>query len=129
MAEAMTMTTGESILQAVERDLPAVLTKKCTIPLVLRLLDEATTVHADALKQRDAIIKTLEARIAELESRPALKYMGVYRADKIYLAGNFCTYGGSLWHCNAATSDVPGQGDNWTLAAKRGNDGNNAGRR
>ena len=121
-----TVTAGESILQAVERELPAVLTKKVTVPFVLRLLDEATSAHVEALKQRDAIIKKLEARVDELESRGNMKYCGVHKGGTVYYLGNFVTHGGSLWHCNTPTLDVPGTSDAWTLAAKRGSDGTNA---
>lgn len=52
-------------------------------------------------------------------------YRGVYRADAGgYLRGDLVTYAGSLWHCDAATQEKPGDGSkNWTLAAKRGADG------
>ena len=96
-----------SILAAVTRELPAVLTKKVSVPLVLSLLDEASKAIGEALKQRDEIIKKLESRVAELESRGNLKYVGVYRQGQMYYMGNFATHGGSIWHANEATMDTP----------------------
>jgi hypothetical protein len=40
------------------------------------------------------------------------------------MRGDVVTFGGSMWHCNAATEEKPGDGSAaWTLAAKRGRDG------
>lgn len=55
---------------------------------------------------------------------PALIYRDVYRPEKAYVRGDVVTFGGSMWHCNAATEEKPGDGSAaWTLAAKRGRDG------
>lgn len=129
MSEAMT-TSDDSFIATFEQKFGLeALKKPASLKQCLAVVEGHDQAVADVFERFHKRVKALEARIAELESRPALKYMGVYRSDKIYLAGNFVTYGGSLWHCNAATSDVPGEGQNWTLAAKRGNDGNNGGRR
>lgn len=51
-------------------------------------------------------------------------YRGVYRDGEAYERGDMATFGGSIWHCNAETSEKPGEGSTaWTLAAKRGRDG------
>lgn len=51
-------------------------------------------------------------------------YRGVFRDGEPYSPGDTVTWGGSLWHCNADTTDKPGEGgDAWTLAAKKGRDG------
>lgn len=51
-------------------------------------------------------------------------YRDVYEEGASYLKGDMVTWAGSLWHCNADTSDKPGMGNkNWRLAAKRGRDG------
>lgn len=81
---------------------------------------------SDALTEH---IKTLQARIVELESRGELKYVGVFKQGQVYSKGNFATHGGSLFHCNEATMSVPGSSDAWSLCAKRGSDGNNGPRR
>ena len=54
---------------------------------------------------------------------PILIYKGVWREGDAYQPGNTTTWGGSLWHCNSATSEKPGVNGDWTLAVKRGRDG------
>jgi hypothetical protein len=77
-----------------------------------------------ASKSADAdTIARLEARIADLEARPTMQYRGTWEAGKQYVPGDFCTHGGSVWHCNSATLDRPGATPtSWTLAVKRGAD-------
>ena len=64
----------------------------------------------------------LEARIRELEAKPALKYCGVWRQGEIYNTGDFTTDHGSLWHAKSVTLARPGTDDTWQLAVKRGRD-------
>jgi integrin beta 3 len=54
---------------------------------------------------------------------PVAIYRGVYVEGKSYEQGDTVTWGGSQWHCNAATSDKPMEGSDWRLAVKRGRDG------
>ena len=69
----------------------------------------------------------LQKRVAELEARPAMKYEGVWDAEKVYRVGDFVTDGGSLWHCSDTNIGVrPGSSDAWRLAVKRGRDGRDA---
>ena len=63
---------------------------------------------------------TLNARITELESRPTVRYAGVWRSGETYTLGSMTTHQGSLWHANSATSTRPGTDGTWTLAVKRG---------
>jgi hypothetical protein len=63
----------------------------------------------------------LRARIAALEARPIVKYVGVWRAGKSYEPGSMATDNGSLWHANGHTTSRPGTDNSWTLAVKRGN--------
>lgn len=53
---------------------------------------------------------------------PLPEYKGVYSEKEQYEKGAFVTHGGSVWHCNAPTSDKPGNSENWTLAVKKGRD-------
>ena len=56
-----------------------------------------------------------------------LKYCDVWRADGDYRAGNFVSWGGSVWHCNVdGTKDKPGTSADFTLSVKRGRDGKDA---
>jgi hypothetical protein len=75
-----------------------------------------------------AKLRHLEARIATIEQRRSLDYLGVWRPDQPYARGDCVTRQGSLFVCRARTEpgDVPGQSDAWQLAAKRGRDGKDA---
>ena len=69
-------------------------------------------------------LSRLEQEIAELRSRPTMKYCGVWDDQKVYIVGDFVTDGGSLWHCSDANCGVrPGSSDAWQLAVKKGRDG------
>ena len=70
-------------------------------------------------------LRRLEARIAALEARPEMKYLGVFDPATHYEPGHFVTKGGSLWCClKASTGATPGVSvDAWRLAVKSGRDG------
>lgn len=53
---------------------------------------------------------------------PTALYRGVFKEGQEYERGDMVTWGGSLWHCDAPTTDKPGT-ESWTLAAKKGRDG------
>ena len=54
---------------------------------------------------------------------PQLAYMGVFDAEKHYQKGDLVTHGGSMWHCNEASSNKPDEsGGAWTLCVKKGRD-------
>lgn len=54
----------------------------------------------------------------------AVIHQGVFEEGRTYLPGDIVTVGGSWWHCNAETSERPGEGKtSWTLTVKRGRDG------
>lgn len=70
-----------------------------------------------------AAIRPLRQRIQELESRPTLRYLGIWDASRTYPPGTFITHGGSVWHSDLDSTGVrPGEGGNriWKLAVKRG---------
>nr|CAD6417781.1 collagen-like triple helix repeat-containing protein [Rhizobium sp. Q54] len=55
---------------------------------------------------------------------PAMIYRGVFNDGQKYEPGDTVTWGGSLWHCDEATAEKPGDGSkSWTLCAKKGRDG------
>jgi hypothetical protein len=63
----------------------------------------------------------------QLHFRGVPQFCGVHQAGARYEPGDLVTVQGSLWHCNAATSDRPGTGaTTWTLAVKCGRDGKDA---
>ena len=66
------------------------------------------------------------ARIDQLESgSKGLSYAGVWSPGE-YQKGQFVTHSGALWHCNRTTHHKPGDGNDFTLAVKRGRDGKDA---
>lgn len=74
------------------------------------------------------VTKRLTGEAPRVYIRRTLSYEGIWADGKDYYRGNFVTWGGSVWHCQAElTKSKPGEPDNpdWTLAAKRGADGKN----
>ena len=63
----------------------------------------------------------LKRRISELESRPVVRYSGVWTPGRIYEPGEMVTFQGSVWSCKDATNTRP-PSDRWQLAVKRGKD-------
>lgn len=54
---------------------------------------------------------------------PMMIYRGIHKEGLVYSKGDCTTWGGSLWHCDEANNERPGEGKGWTLCAKRGRDG------
>ena len=54
---------------------------------------------------------------------PIPTYRGVYKDGMTCEPGDMVTHGGSVWHCQEATTTRPGDGAPWQLAVKRGRDG------
>ncbi len=66
-------------------------------------------------------LKSMEAKLAELEARPVPKYVGVWKAGEPYPEASLATHAGALWYANEATGERPGTpNSNWTLAVKSG---------
>lgn len=87
----------------------------------------ATTDELKALvdaKVAEVVPVLVEKRVSEVfEALPILRYRGVWTPGD-YVAGETATWAGSLWHCNQATAEKPGDGKpEWTLAVKKGRDG------
>jgi len=98
-----------------------------TRPLLESLMAGIGSFMREQLDERDAEIAKLEARLATLETRPTLRYMGVWAQGISYRAGDFVTDHGSMFHCNeTGTKSRPGDGAGWQLAVKRGMDGRGA---
>jgi hypothetical protein len=70
-------------------------------------------------------LEPLQARIAALENSP-FRFIGTWSEGMEVVAGNFVSYGGSMWHANEATKAKPGTGPEFTLAVKRGAEGRSA---
>jgi hypothetical protein len=65
-------------------------------------------------------IRTLEAKLAEIEARPGIDYRGIWRENVTYTHGQFCTHQGAMWFANYANMDRPGSNDSWVLCVKSG---------
>lgn len=61
-------------------------------------------------------VRGLEARIEALEA-DRMRYCGPIERGREYRRGEFVTYKGCMWHCEATTTTAP-PGDSWTLAVK-----------
>jgi hypothetical protein len=80
-----------------------------------------TPVLYSELAKRDAAIESLTQSVAELKSRPELKWAGAYRAGESYAPGCFVQRSGGLWLCERSTSAIPGAADSgWRLVVKEG---------
>jgi hypothetical protein len=84
------------------------------------ILDFARTSNEKNLV-RNGRLDDLERRCAELESRAAIKYCGIYRPDGVYQEGNLVTLRGGLWIATKQTAAKPGGDDSgWRLVVKEG---------
>ena len=88
----------------------------------LYLLFHTQEVIKSNFAYRQVQVEALEARIAALEERPAMKYAGVWREGVGYEPGAVATYDGSMFHCDKATTTRPGTSADWTLCVKHGRD-------
>jgi hypothetical protein len=83
-----------------------------------------------ALPPLNKKIQALEARVAELEARPELRYLGIHEEGKEYRAGSAVTLGGSVWIAEQRTRATPGDpapaSRAWRLAVQRGRPGRDA---
>ncbi len=88
------------------------------------------------LAQKDArnfvlTLRTASGRNIERALQvPAMVYRGVFKEGAEYARGDTVTWGGSLWHCDEDTASKPDAVGTkaWTLCAKRGTNGKDAGR-
>ena len=88
-------------------------------------MGKMATVIAEVTRKyiRD-VVKPLHERIAALEARPVVRYMGVFAPGRSYPEGAMVTHGGSVWHAEKLTASTPGSSpEDWVLAVKRGRDG------
>lgn len=65
--------------------------------------------------------EALEARVAALEARPALKWAGVWKGDVPYKENSLITHSGGLWLATIESKGCrPGDGAIWRLIVKKG---------
>lgn len=68
--------------------------------------------------QRGEVVKEFQFDV------PMMIYRGIYQKDAAYHPGDCVTWSGSLWHCQAETTEKPGEKTaGWKLCVKSGRDG------
>ncbi|WP_246876426.1 phage portal protein [Pantoea ananatis] len=69
-------------------------------------------------------IKSSGDKTEKTFSVPVMIYRDIFKDGEKYLPGDSVTWGGSVWYCNEATGDKPGEDGSkgWKLAVKRGRD-------
>jgi hypothetical protein len=83
------------------------------------LIDGLAQGFGQALRaERKEVAKRLDAIEAT-----RMRYIGVYSQGNSYQPGMVVTRSGSSWHCNVATTAVPGQSPDFELMTKAGRDG------
>lgn len=105
-------------------------TKYAQAPLHARdlptIIGAITTGVKNVLGIRDSRITALEARIAQLEARPELKYFGTHEPGKLYFRGSAVTHKGNIWIALSDTASAPMEQvteKQWQLACRAGRDG------
>jgi len=86
------------------------------------LTDADTDMIADCIaKVLKDVLAPLKARLAALEARPAVKYVGIHQEGLVYEEASLCTLRGGLWLAIRQTAARPG-GDSsgWKLICKEG---------
>jgi hypothetical protein len=117
-------------------------TKSLRADHIGRMLDTMTEALGPVIQQHvDGLVEPLRAevkklrsdnlalhdRLASVEEKGTLEYLGVWKPDTSYQRGNFVTWQGSMWHASRDTQAKPGESSpeasGWTLSVKRGSDG------
>ena len=85
----------------------------------VRELYGASVIHA-AIEVIDSLIKAAQKRSTRTETRDGAvgRYMGVWRRDGAYKAGDMVTDRGTLFYCRKSTAQRPGTSDAWQLMVK-----------
>jgi hypothetical protein len=81
-------------------------------------LDALVDGMSEAIKV--SVFDPLNARLKKLEAAPAVRYCGVWRADRTYSAGALVTRSGGLWLATCDTGQTPGDGGDFKLIVKSG---------
>ena len=90
---------------------------KALAPVIKRYTEESMRRTLGPVFQR---LEILEAKIAELESRPELKHCGIWKPDKVYKANALVTMNGGLWLALKGNKQRPVSSSAWQLIVKSG---------
>jgi hypothetical protein len=108
---------------------PARLSEK-QLAMVGRVIGRAVREHIagkmtslqEDVRQLQARLAVTEQRVSELESKPHMKYRGVWSAEEQFNEADLVTDSGSMWYCRRSTRGRPGASDDWQLCVKHGRD-------
>lgn len=87
--------------------------------------EEAEEISEDGRTFKRVTIYTNGQSFERQFQTAAMIYQGVWKPGE-YVRGDTVTRDGSVWHCEAPTTDEPGKSPAWRLAVKRGNHGRDA---
>ena len=80
--------------------------------------------RTDAILELAALCLALSQRVAVLEARPTLKYLGPWKSTDEYSENSLVTHSGSMFVATIKSKGLrPGDGSAWKLCCKRGRDG------
>ncbi|MEP7308209.1 MAG: hypothetical protein ABJA98_22115 [Acidobacteriota bacterium] len=69
--------------------------------------------------ERNEKIAALETKVAELETRTAVDYVGIWLEKYSYRKGQIVTHKGTIWFCRVDyTMEKPGTSTDWQLMVK-----------
>ena len=87
-------------------------------------ISDIDITQADERNFTVTAIKSSGDKTEKTFSVPVMIYRDVFKDGEKYLPGDSVTWGGSVWYCNEATGDKPGEDGSkgWKLAVKRGRD-------
>lgn len=87
-------------------------------------ISDIDITQADERNFTVTAIKSSGDKTEKTFSVPVMIYRGIFKDGEKYLPGDSVTWGGSVWYCNEATGDKPGEDGSkgWKLAVKRGRD-------
>lgn len=90
--------------------------------VVVRGIDQVKLVQGDNPREfAIGVAYTSGDVVLAKFAMPVMIYKGVFRAESKFERGDTVTWDGSLWHCEVdTTSNKPGTGGDWKLAAKHG---------
>jgi hypothetical protein len=87
-----------------------------TVGLVMSVLRDLTTEISKAMRERSDLIRELRAEVDELKR--GMSYEGAWTTAKAYHKHQFVTHNGSMWSARCATTQKPGDGNDWQLSVK-----------
>jgi len=91
------------------------------------LVDGISDIDISQHDERNFTVTAIKSSGDKTEKKfsvPVMIYRDIFKDGEKYFPGDSVTWGGSVWYCNEATGDKPGEDGSkgWKLAVKRGRD-------